>query len=128
MLEYGFYNMDCVDGMKQFPDKYFDLAIVDPPYGDAGGAGVARSASANGSTDTGSRARRNRGGRHLTNGLRKGDSPPNWWNLGGEVRKKIIEWDVAPGQDYFAELFRVSRNQVIWGGAITFNFHRHAVF
>lgn len=29
----GFYNMDCMEGMKQFPDKYFDLAIVDPPYG-----------------------------------------------------------------------------------------------
>ena len=27
------YNMDCLEGMKQFPDKYFDLAIVDPPYG-----------------------------------------------------------------------------------------------
>ena len=25
--------MDCMEGMKQFPDKYFDLAIVDPPYG-----------------------------------------------------------------------------------------------
>lgn len=25
--------MDCLEGMKQFPDKYFDLAIVDPPYG-----------------------------------------------------------------------------------------------
>lgn len=37
MLDYGFYNMDCMDGMKQFPDKYFDLAIVDPPYGDARG-------------------------------------------------------------------------------------------
>lgn len=30
---FGFYNMDCMEGMKQFPDKYFDLAIVDPPYG-----------------------------------------------------------------------------------------------
>ena len=28
-----FYNMDCMEGMKQFPDKYFELAIVDPPYG-----------------------------------------------------------------------------------------------
>ena len=37
MLDFGFYNMDCMDGMKQFPDKYFDLAIVDPPYGDGGG-------------------------------------------------------------------------------------------
>lgn len=27
------YNMDCVEGMKQYPDKYFDLAVVDPPYG-----------------------------------------------------------------------------------------------
>ena len=29
----GFYNMDCMEGMKQYPDKYFELAIVDPPYG-----------------------------------------------------------------------------------------------
>lgn len=33
MLDYGFYNMDCIEGMKQFPDNYFDLAIVDPVYG-----------------------------------------------------------------------------------------------
>jgi len=37
MLDFGFYNMDCMEGMKQFPDNYFDLAIVDPPYGDGGG-------------------------------------------------------------------------------------------
>lgn len=30
--------------------------------------------------------------------------------------KKIIAWDVAPGREYFDELFRVSRNQIIWGG------------
>lgn len=33
MLDFGYYNMDCMQGMKEFPDKYFDLAIVDPPYG-----------------------------------------------------------------------------------------------
>lgn len=33
MLDFGFYNRDCMEGMKEFPDKYFDLAIVDPPYG-----------------------------------------------------------------------------------------------
>lgn len=33
MLDFGYYNMDCMDGMKEFPDKYFDLAVVDPPYG-----------------------------------------------------------------------------------------------
>lgn len=45
MLDFGFYNMDCMDGMKEFPDGYFELAIVDPPYGDAsknkgGGTGI----------------------------------------------------------------------------------------
>lgn len=33
MLDFGYYNMDCMDGMKEFPDKYFDLAVIDPPYG-----------------------------------------------------------------------------------------------
>ena len=37
MLDFGYYNMDCMQGMKEFPDGYFDLAIVDPPYGDGGG-------------------------------------------------------------------------------------------
>lgn len=30
----GLYLMNCMDGMKRFPDKFFDLAVVDPPYGD----------------------------------------------------------------------------------------------
>ena len=30
------YNLDCMDGLAQIPDKFFDLAIVDPPYGGAG--------------------------------------------------------------------------------------------
>ena len=34
MLELNkLYNMDCMEGMKEFPDKFFDLAVVDPPYG-----------------------------------------------------------------------------------------------
>ena len=33
MLDFGFYNIDCMEGMKEFPDKYFNLAIIDPPYG-----------------------------------------------------------------------------------------------
>lgn len=39
MIDFGYYNMDCMEGMKEFPDKYFDLAIVDPPYGDGNGGG-----------------------------------------------------------------------------------------
>ncbi len=38
-MDFGYYNMDCMDGMKQFPDKYFDLAIVDPVYGDVKAGG-----------------------------------------------------------------------------------------
>lgn len=33
MIRAGLYNLDCMDAMKEFPDKFFDLAIVDPPYG-----------------------------------------------------------------------------------------------
>ena len=36
--------------------------------------------------------------------------------MGREIRKKIVAWDIAPEQEYFEELFRVSRNQIIWGG------------
>lgn len=32
LLDFGYYNIDCMEGMKEFPDKYFELAIVDPPY------------------------------------------------------------------------------------------------
>lgn len=36
--------------------------------------------------------------------------------MGGKIRKKIVSWDYAPGEDYFRELFRVSKAQIIWGG------------
>ena len=55
--------------------------------------------------------------RHYTFGARKKYSTyKNRRDVGGEIRKKIIAWDVAPGQEYFEELFRISRNQIIWGG------------
>lgn len=40
MLDYGFYNMDCMQGMKEFPDDFFDLSICDPPYGGVTKGGV----------------------------------------------------------------------------------------
>ena len=58
MLDFGYYNMDCMQGMKEFPDKYFDLAIVDPPYGDGGVLGAERRGLANASTDTANRPQR----------------------------------------------------------------------
>ena len=88
MLEAGFYNMDCMEGMKHFPDKFFDLAIVDPPYGDGGqkigGATVRRMVrpvqggtdSGRGSTDTSIRSSRiPRGGWHGKDKYHLGKSP-----------------------------------------------------
>jgi len=73
-------NADCVSEMKKFPDKYFDLAVVDPPYGININANLGR---------------------------KKGK------------RKRFAEatWDdQIPSDEYFSELFRVSKNQIIWGG------------
>jgi site-specific DNA-methyltransferase (adenine-specific) len=86
MLDFGYYNMDCMEGMKEFPDKYFELAIVDPPYGIG--------ASEKNSTD------KKQSKKSATKSNDYGNQ--NWDN---EVPKK----------DYFDELFRVSKNQIIWG-------------
>lgn len=84
------YNMDCMEGMKEYPDKYFELAIVDPVYGGVTQGGYM--------TD-------NIQGRQIGNGLgkQKGYYSGLWQQ--GKTSK-----------DYFDELFRVSKNQIIWGG------------
>lgn len=94
-LDFGYYNMDCMAGMKLFPDKYFDVAIVDPPYGInapnmAMGTNKSRTKNGYPSESTASRLKRS-----------------------GQVK----EWDSKPPtEEYFKELFRVSKNQIIWGG------------
>ena len=50
MLDFGYYNMDCMAGMKEFPDQYFDLAIVDPPYGISIGANASTIGGGGGTT------------------------------------------------------------------------------
>lgn len=83
-MEFGFYNMDCIDGMKQFPDSFFDLAIVDPVYGDVKQGGYMY----------------NKGG-----------------GIAGTKKYNNAIWkQEKTGQEYFNELFRVSKNQIIWGG------------
>lgn len=71
------YNMDCMEYMRTLPDKAFDLAVVDPPYGIS-----------------------------ITNS--------------GRLKKYAVnknKWDSSPpSENYFAQLQRVSKNQVIWGG------------
>ena len=86
MLDFGFYNDDCLPRLKEYPDKYFDLAIVDPPYG-----GVTQ-------------------GGYMTN------------QMGGGVAKNRNDYHLSlwqcdkPSQEYFDELQRVSKNQIVWGG------------
>ena len=87
MLDFGYYNMDCMAGMKEFPDQYFDLAIVDPPYG----IGYDTQAEKSGGQQSG-----------------KSKAKKRMYHGGG--------WDIKPSKEYFEELLRVSKKQVIWGG------------
>lgn len=88
-LEPGFYNMDCMTALKEYPNNYFDLAIVDPPYG----IGVGSMTYAKGVAIAGDALAKRRD-------YRIND-----------------EWDTTPPpQEYFDELLRVSKNQIIWGG------------
>jgi len=74
------FNRDCMEAMKEFPDKFFELAIVDPPYGNNDAIGIK-----NGKSHAG-------------------------------IRKDYKQFkNVAPQSEYFAELIRVSKNQIIWG-------------
>ena len=72
------YNMDCMAAMREMPDKCFDLAVVDPPYGV---------------------------NRFLNN-------QPTRLNKYGSMQTAN---DLKPTAEYFKELFRVSKNQIIWG-------------
>lgn len=90
MLDFGFYLIDCMDGMQQFPDKYFELAIVDPPYGIGC---MSMNYTTSGAVRT-----------HGYSAAKRRDY------------RKQSQWDVVPDKMYFAELFRVSKQQIIWGG------------
>ena len=75
-------NCDNMELMAEFEDNYFDLAIVDPPYG----------------IDI-----------NISMGRRKGDKKSNYHKFAGKDKE-------IPKKEYFEELLRVSKNQVIWGG------------
>ena len=104
MSEINFYNVDCVEFMKTKPDNYYDLAIVDPPYG-IGQPKQGNLKGYNGRKSLEERLQKNR----LNTGAGKlKDRKLNTSNC---------EWDnEIPSQEYFDELRRVSKNQIIWGG------------
>jgi len=79
---------DNMELMARYPDNYFDLAIVDPPYGIG---------------EDGGDKQRNFKSKKCPKGTNKNYSKKNWDNA-------------IPREDYFQELFRVSKNQIIWGG------------
>ena len=85
MVDYisKFLNIDCLPAMKKYPDNFFDLAIVDPPY------------------FSGPEKRRYYGRKTSPIGVKR---------LYGETS----EWEV-PDNEYFDELFRISKHQIIWG-------------
>ncbi len=91
------YLADCMDIMRDMPDKAFDIAIVDPPYGDCGGQWE-------------NRKRSRFGGRFDKYSIGESTTPT------ADTLRAIPHWDIAPPQEYFDELFRVSKHQVIWGG------------
>ena len=84
MIDYRL--MDCMAGMAEYPDKYFDLAIVDPPYG--------ISADKKNSYD------KKQSSKSATKSKKYGNQ----------------QWDSdIPTDEYFKELKRVSKHQIVWG-------------
>ena len=82
-LQSTYINCDCMQGMKQFPDKYFDLAIVDVPYG------IGENGDKN----------------HTRSKIAKSKDYKSF--AGNDLN--------PPDKEYFDELFRVSKNQIIFG-------------
>lgn len=81
-------NEDNMLLMARYPDNYFDLAIVDPPYG------------------IGESGQRNKTGDRATS---------KWKNPVSKVYNTFDD-STIPEKEYFKELFRVSKNQIVWGG------------
>jgi len=114
--------MDCMDALREMPDNAFDLAVVDPPYGggftEGGGCKgwfTKYHQETNAVEKESSSPAYNRFG-NPGSLFEKYKRDPDGQDMGNKVRKKIIAWDTAPDKEYFEQLFRVSRNQIIWGG------------
>jgi len=82
-------NEDNMELMKRYPDKYFELAIVDPPYG--------------------------LGNRLSDGGGKRKDDP-------SRLLYVDKQWDILPSKEYWNELFRVSKNQVVFGANYFFEY------
>lgn len=81
-----FLHIDCMELMKRLPDKSIDLALVDPPYG------------------------------HILDDDKIERRGGSWSKKYQQYDNDIRDWDNAPSEEYFKELFRVSKEQIVWGG------------
>jgi len=103
-------NIDCIEYMKTVPDKHFDIAIVDPPYGiNAPNMSMGQNLNRkDGWVRDESTAVKIKKGR-LNGGS-------------GKLKNRALntmscDWDFEkPTPEYFEQLFRVSKHQIIWGG------------
>ncbi len=115
-MESNVFNSDCIEGMKQYPDKYFDLAIVDPPYGiNAPNMTMGSNPNRKG-RDV--RGEIQYGSVSVAQKLKKGRLNSEAGKLKNRnLNKMNCDWDCEkPSPEYFEQLFRVSKNQIIWGG------------
>lgn len=109
-----FTNEDCMIGMSRYPDKYFDLAIVDPPYGVGSVTYMPRTRknAFGGSIDeyniTVATLNTNQRSQSKVNVVHNNNTERTIRNFGDE--------NISPNPEYFEELFRVSKHQIIWGG------------
>ncbi len=99
------YNCDCKEYMKTIPDKHFDLVVVDPPYGiNAPNMKMGEHGGYESTATKVKKGRLNQGAGKLKNRA---------------LQMLPVEWDYAtPDKEYFDELFRISKNQIIWGGQL----------
>ncbi len=99
-----FSNEDNMVLMKRYENDHFDLAIVDPPYGISATSmemGGSKNSSGKLNVSTAKKARFSKGSGKLKDRV---------------LNKSNLDWDTKPNRDYFKELFRVSKNQIIFGG------------
>ena len=112
MAESKVFFEDNLTVMSQYPDGFFDLAVVDPPYGINApnmqiGSNRTRTRNGYPAVSTAERLRKGR----LNSG-------------GGKLKNRALNtmdcsWDeVPPPPEYWTELFRVSRHQIVWGGQL----------
>lgn len=110
------YNTDCMEFMRSVPDKHYDLALVDPPYGiNAPNMSMGSNPNRSGRDKSGEKQY---GGESVAKRLKKGRL-----NSGaGKLKNRMLNnsdcsWDTEPPtEEYFQQLMRVSKNQIIWGG------------